>query len=137
MATPFKSPLTQADFESQHTDQKKCLDDVIFNYLPITADPGRLPKEDFARNFDSSDDSIACMTDDDLINAYKLAGGNRFENQNTMDLNTGRLGSAEDQSIYDPPRLAQCLAPPKRFFRSLWISMAKRLLDEDLSMPDK
>jgi hypothetical protein len=134
------TPLPQADFESQHTEQKKCLDDVIFKYLPITADPGRLPKEDFARIFDTNNDSIACMTDDDLINPYKLAGGKRFENQNTMDLkilNTGRLGSAVDQSIYDPPRLVQCLAPPKRYFRSFSISMAKRLLDEDLSMPNK
>ncbi len=111
------------------------MDGVIFNNALIPEEiSGRLSKEDFARIFYTSDDSTACVSDGEIINAFTVAAENRFECQNTINLD--RSGSA-DQSIYDPPRPGPCLAPPKRFFRSFWISIAKRLLAEDVAMPNK
>ncbi len=104
------------------------MDGVVFNNVFIPKElSGRLSKEDFARIVYTSDDSTA-------INACTVAARNQVECQNNIDLE--KSGPA-DQSIYDSTRPVPCLAPPKRYFRSFWISLVKCLLAENAAMPKK
>ena len=48
------------------------------------------------------------------------------ELENAMLLDT--MTHDSDQSIYEPVRLSQTNAPPKRFFRAFWRSLAMKML---------
>ena len=85
--------------------------------------------EDCARTLNQSDGSFACKNTADMLSVCSFASGSLLEYQDAMDLD--KPMPAVHQSMYDPMRPLRCFAPPKRFFGSFWISMARRLLQKD------
>jgi hypothetical protein len=67
----------------------------------------------------------------DMLSACAFATTGRLKHRTSIDLD--RSLQDTDQSIYDPRRTAPCFAPPKRFFRTFWISAAMRLLESDVA----
>ena len=138
---PTHSP--QADFPTlvvPHTTQHEQMDDVVFNEI-FAEGQGRSSKEELTRILSQSDDAgasittddaVVSMTNDDMLSACAFAAASRFGHQSGMDLDSPL--PATDQSIYDPTRPVPCFAPPKRYFRTFWVSAARRLLQIEVDV---
>ena len=95
---------------------------------------GKSPKnfsDEIFENKTNFGDSVE--TTADMLNACAFAALDRFEYPSAMDLDQRSPVPAADQSINDPPQQKPCCAQPKRFFRTFWISTARRLLDSDVA----
>ncbi len=122
----------QDDFPTlvaQGTAQHEGMDLVVVDEI-LGKNPKYFSNEVHA-NKNNISDAAECWTTADMLSACSFAGLDRFEYLSEMDL--GQHSPAADQSFYDPARQTPCFAPPKRFFRTFWISAAKRLLDSDVT----
>jgi hypothetical protein len=119
-------PLRQADFPSligPSPIQNEWLADVAINVLCDGCAEGRRSAslEELASTI-----TAECTTTADLLGACKIVAAGRSEDKIAMDVDQPL--TAANLSIYEPARLVPCFAPPKRFFRTFWISTARRLL---------
>ncbi len=77
-------------------------------------------------------DAVVLWTNADIQSACTSAAAIRFEIQSAMDLDQPL--PAAYQSIYDPIRPVPCFGPPKRYFRTFWISTARRLMESAVAV---
>ncbi len=77
-------------------------------------------------------DAVEFWSNADLLSAFTSAAADRSELVSAMDLD--QPSSAADQSMYDPIRPVPCFGPPKRYFRTFWISTARRLIESAVAV---
>jgi hypothetical protein len=122
------SPAKQAEFPSliaPDSTKHEGIDIVVANMI-CEGGQGCLSNEDLKNK---CDEVVDCTTTADIVSACILASAQRFEYPRSLDL--VNPVPAAMSSIYDPARPVLCIAPPKRFFRTFWISVARRLLQKD------
>ncbi len=105
--------------------------DVLYETCGIFVDRrscSNEPKNKHTEESRDQGDAVDYMISEEraLLNAHGIIESSSIGVEDVMDLDAA--SSIPDQSIYEPSRRVPSSAPPKRFHRTFWRSIGKRLL---------